>query len=50
MKNELWLREDSNQLRLPAGQKRRGRNLALEFLRPAAGDLLVAGGAVAIRG
>src|ERR1700677_847349 len=50
MKYELWLREDSNQLRLSAGQKRRGCNLTLEFLRPAAGDLLVASGAVAICG
>src|SRR5208337_5322794 len=45
----LWLREDFNQLPAPAGQKRRGRNLAVKFLRPAARDRRVAHRAIALR-
>src|SRR4029077_12404881 len=44
-----WLREDFNQLRMSTGHKRRSRNLAVKFLRPAARDRRVAGRAIAFR-
>src|SRR5580700_11204550 len=37
IKFALLLREDFNQLRAPAGQERRGRDLSVKFLRPAPG-------------
>src|SRR5260370_5502073 len=42
-----WLREDFNQLRTPAGHKRRSRNLAVKFLRPATGERRMASRAIA---